>query len=321
MALQWLKQPDGTLVLWDTAKGGAPLTASPEGKQAMPGTDTTDTARQMFEDKQGTKPPSPFDALTKDQTDVPPTTGDPKIDFNALINAILSKPGELEGGQSVGTAEQASPAEPTTGEEAKASVGKTKDYPGAEPFVQGLVKRGWTPEEAAAAAGNAHVESGFRPGIKSSVKNEQSFGFLQWNKERLQGLKNMSAAKGMDWQDPEAQLDWINMERSGESTKYGGGSEKSSYEKAFKGGGSPSEMAARFGKYVERPKDLSQSVNQRMAAADSYLKYAHAHPNMPVDTAVAQASPMQKPQPYSDGKSMDEEMFSSILGQGGTSWG
>lgn len=330
MPLQWLKQPDGTLVLWNTDKGGAPLTASPEGKQAMPGTDTTDTARQMFEDKQGTKQPSPFDLLTKDLPEAPETTGHGPTDFNALVNAILGAGAGGEGGQSVGTADQASPADPTTGEEkgqlTKTQAAKTgtgsQSYPGAEAFVQGLVKRGWTPEEAAAAAGNVHVESGFKPSIKSSVKDEQSFGYLQWNKERLQGLKNMAASKKMDWRDPEAQLDWIHMERTGESAKFGGGSEKAAYEKAFKGGGSPSELAARFGKYVERPKDLSQSVNQRMTAATSYMKFAGNTAGMPQGqaTAIASASPTQEKQPYSD-QTMDEEMFSSILGQGGTSWG
>jgi hypothetical protein len=40
--------------------------------------------------------------------------------------------------------------------------------PGVD-FVQGMVRRGWTPNEAAGAAGNVHVESGFRPYIKSAA--------------------------------------------------------------------------------------------------------------------------------------------------------
>jgi hypothetical protein len=322
MPLQWLKQPDGTLVLWDTAKGGTPLSAGPADKKQT--TDTTDTARQLFEDNSGTKSPGPLDWLAKDDApQAPPTTGDGRVDFNALINAILSKPDTLEGGQSVGTADQASPAQPSTGEQAaepKASVGKLKggDYPGAEAFVQGLVKRGWTPQEAAAAAGNAHVESGFKPGIKSSAPNEKSYGFLQWNSERLQGLKNMAKDKGLNWQDPEAQLDWIHMERTGESTKYGGTDEKAMYKKALASGGSPADMAARFGKYVERPKDLSQSVQQRMSAANSYLKYATAQApaSDPPLTQVA-ANPLHKEQPFS-GQTMDEEMLNTIVG--GASW-
>ena len=322
MALQWMKQPDGTLVLWDPAKGGAPLTASPEGPQAMPGTDTTDAARQLFEDKQGTRAPSPIDLLASQGPEPPPTTGDARIDFNALVNALLSKPQDLEGGQTVGavTPEGAgyTPAGPTTGEETsapvpKAKVGKTKAgaYSGGEAFVRGMIKRGWTPEEAAGVAGNVHVESGFRSEIKSSAPTEQSYGFLQWNKERLQGLKNMAASKGLDWRDPETQMDWIHMERTGESTKYGGGDERTAYKKALSGGGSPAQIAERFGRYVERPKDLSQSVEQRKAAAIEYAKFGAPKPNVPTRTEVAKSEV-----PFSGGQTLDEELASAILGQG-----
>lgn len=327
--LQWLKQPDGTLVLWDPSKGQAPLSAGPTGPQAMPGTDTSDVARQMFEDKQGTASPSPTDWLSKNLPEAPPTTGDPKTDFNALINAFLQKPaaGEDqtgEGGQSLGTGDNATPVTPTTGEETSRpapKAGKTQAYAGGQAFVDGLIKRGWTPDEAAAAAGNAHVESGFKPGVKSSVANEQSYGFLQWNGKRLQGLKNMAKDKGLDWQDPEAQLDYIHMERTGESAKYGGTDESAMYKKALSGGGSPAEMAERFGKYVERPKDLSQSVKLRMAAADQYAaltaKSKGAAPsdqyaNVPLQGPAA--DPMNSQQPFSN-QTMNEEMFSSILNQ------
>jgi LysM repeat protein len=137
-------------------------------------------------------------------------------------------------------------------------------------FVEGMMRRGWTIEEAAGAAGNAHVESGFRPGIKSSVPNEQSFGFLQWNGKRLRGLKNMAAQTGRDWQDPEVQMDWINMERNGDSVKFGGDNESRMYQKAFAGGGSPEEIAERFGQYVERPLKLADTVDIRRAAAAKY---------------------------------------------------
>jgi hypothetical protein len=137
-----------------------------------------------------------------------------------------------------------------------------------------MVKRGWSPHEAAGAAGNVHVESGFRPAIKSSVPGEQSYGFLQWNQDRLQGLKNMAAATHRDWRDPEAQMDWIHMERTGESVKYGGGDERAAYARAFAGGGSPAAIAERFGRFVERPRDLSQSVGLRRRAAEQYASQA-----------------------------------------------
>src|SRR5215475_10946529 len=85
-------------------------------------------------------------------------------------------------------------------------------------FVQGLVNRGWSVPEASAAAGNVHVESGFRPGI---VAPNGDTGLLQWNGARLAGMQRYAAASGRDWRDPEAQLDWIAMERSGGSRQFG----------------------------------------------------------------------------------------------------
>jgi hypothetical protein len=136
--------------------------------------------------------------------------------------------------------------------------------------MEGMMRRGWTPEEAAGAAGNVHVESGFHPGIKSSVPNESSFGFLQWNNQRLRGLQTMAEASGRDWQDPEVQMDWIQMERNGESVKFGGSDERHFYNKAFSGGGTPEEIAERFGQYVERPRRLADTVEIRKAAAAKY---------------------------------------------------
>jgi hypothetical protein len=133
-------------------------------------------------------------------------------------------------------------------------------------FVQGLVNRGWSVPEASAAAGNAHVESGFRPGI---VAPNGDTGLLQWNGPRLAGMQRYAAATGRDWRDPEAQLDWIAMERSGDSRRFGV-DERGGYRKAFAGGGAPGDMAAGFGQYVERPADLSASVAQRSAMATAY---------------------------------------------------
>jgi hypothetical protein len=157
---------------------------------------------------------------------------------------------------------------------ARYSKTKIDTYPSGTAFVEGMVRRGWTPEEAAGAAGNVHVESGFQPAIKSSVPGENSYGLLQWNKDRLTGLQNMAKQTGRDWTDPEVQMDWIDMERSGKSVSYGGGDERSSYRKAFAGGGTPEDIAERFGQFVERPEDLSQTVRQRRQAAAQYAARA-----------------------------------------------
>lgn len=137
-------------------------------------------------------------------------------------------------------------------------------------FVQGMVRRGWAPNEAAGAAGNVHVESGFKPYIKSAAPGEQSYGFLQWNGDRLRGLQNYAQQTNKDWTDPDTQMDWIHMERTGDSIKYGGTDERWAYRHAFKGGGSPADIAQRFGIYVERPQDINQSVDLRRRAATQY---------------------------------------------------
>jgi len=129
-----------------------------------------------------------------------------------------------------------------------------------------MVNRGWSVPEASAAAGNVHVESGFRPGI---VAPNGDTGLLQWNGGRLSGMQRYAAATGRDWRDPEAQMDWIAMERSGDSRRWGV-DERGGYRRAFAGGGAPGDMAATFGQYVERPKDLSATVGQRSAMAVAY---------------------------------------------------
>src|SRR5262245_16023487 len=149
-------------------------------------------------------------------------------------------------------------------------------------FVQGMVNRGWTNDEAAAAAGNAHIESGFIP---ANVAPGGDSGLIQWAGPRLAGLQSYASATGRSWKDPEAQMDWLSVERSGEPTKWGGSDERDSFRKAFDTGGSPQEMAARFGQFVERPRDLSATVGQRMAAAGLYA------PTAPPTTQVATTPP------------------------------
>jgi len=152
-------------------------------------------------------------------------------------------------------------------------------------FVQGLVNRGWSVPEASAAAGNAHVESGFRPGI---VAPNGDTGLLQWNGARLAGMQRYAAATGRDWRDPEAQLDWIALERSGGSRQFGV-DERGGYHKAFAGGGTPADMAATFGHYVERPADLSATVGQRSAMATAYGGGAPRAVGIPAMPAAAPA--------------------------------
>jgi len=143
-------------------------------------------------------------------------------------------------------------------------------YPEGRDLVAGLIKRGWTPSEAAAAAGNIHVESGFHPGIHSSVTGENSYGLMQWNGDRLAGLQRFALAFGRDWKDPEVQMDYMDLERKGGSVAFGGTDERGAYKRAFGRGGTPGDLAARFGQYVERPLALADTVDERRAAAELY---------------------------------------------------
>jgi hypothetical protein len=204
--------------------------------------------RQMMEQQLGSNPPP--SALDEElaRQERPTEWGEPR--------PVETQPGSLARLRTLPGTEAAQPTP------------KAKTPGGS--FVEGMVKRGWTREEAAGLAGNVHIESAFRPDVKSSAPKEQSYGLMQWNKDRLQGLKNMAAATKRDWRDPEAQMDWINMERTGESVKYGGSNEKGFYKKALGQKGTPEEYAERIGRYVERPRRIEDTLKQRQQYAKQY---------------------------------------------------
>jgi len=133
-----------------------------------------------------------------------------------------------------------------------------------------MIARGWTPEEALAAAGNVNVESGFNPAAVN--KGGGDTGLVQWTGPRKAALKSFATATGRDWTDPEAQMDWLHMERTGESARWGGGNEQRGFTKAFAGGGTPADMAHRFGQFVERPAKLAATVADRTSGAAAYAQ-------------------------------------------------
>jgi hypothetical protein len=139
-------------------------------------------------------------------------------------------------------------------------------------FIAGMVQRGWTPAEAAAAAGNIHAESGFDPGIqeRQPLAGRGGFGLLQWTGPRRRALESFAASTGRAVDDLETQMDFLHAERTGQSTRYGGPDERTSYRKAFPEGGGPSELAYRFGAHVERPANLEASASKRTAAARQF---------------------------------------------------
>jgi hypothetical protein len=145
-------------------------------------------------------------------------------------------------------------------------------------FTGGLIKRGFTPAQAAGIAANANVESNFDPGAINPSGGDS--GLLQWTGPRLQGLRNFANATGRNWHDPETQMDWIALERSGESTKYGGTDESGNYAAAL-AGKTPAEIGGAFGQRVERPKDISTTIDRRTKLADLYTPRLGQQPVAP----------------------------------------
>jgi len=134
-------------------------------------------------------------------------------------------------------------------------------------LMYGLQKRGFTKEEAAAVSGNVQGESGFDTSIQDFKKSEH-FGLMQWGGNRFKGLQNYAKTKNADWTDPEIQYDWIALERSGESAKYGGSDESRGYKKAL-ASGDVKQMAHDFVQYVERPSkaEIASSAPGRISNA------------------------------------------------------
>lgn len=125
-------------------------------------------------------------------------------------------------------------------------------------YQKALMAMGWSVEEANAAAGNMMHESGTRG--SQAVGASGDFGLMQWLGPRKRGLMNYAASQGKSPTDEGIQLQWANMERTGESVKYGGSDERSFYKRAF----SYDDPVAGFMMEAERPAVQNRvSVTQR----------------------------------------------------------
>jgi hypothetical protein len=81
-------------------------------------------------------------------------------------------------------------------------------------FISGMVARGWSPEAAAAMAGNVKGESDFDPSGATGDAGT-AHGLVQWRGERFTALKKFAAESGRDWRDKEVQMDFLNKEYRG----------------------------------------------------------------------------------------------------------
>ena len=76
-----------------------------------------------------------------------------------------------------------------------------------------LLRRGYSPPQAAALTGNILQESGGDPSRPND--KEGGHGLLQWRNERWRGLQDYAASRGSSPYDPDTQLDYIGVEMAG----------------------------------------------------------------------------------------------------------
>lgn len=85
---------------------------------------------------------------------------------------------------------------------------------GPNPFAQRAysyyIGLGYQPHQAAALAGNAQAESGFRPTVLGD--NNQAFGTFQWHGSRQQDLQNYAQRNNLDPKQLETQLGFFDWE-------------------------------------------------------------------------------------------------------------
>lgn len=129
-------------------------------------------------------------------------------------------------------------------------------------IVKFFVSKGLSPEQAAGIAGNLYIESGFNTDALGD--GGTSYGIAQWHKERKNGLFNWVRSKGLDVKNLGAQLQFLWKELNT--------TEVNALNK-LKQTDSPSEAAASFAKYFERP--ASKDYSNRSGAAETiYSSYA-----------------------------------------------
>lgn len=86
-----------------------------------------------------------------------------------------------------------------------------------------LIARGWTPQAAATAIGQAVEESGVRSDgplgdtARFGTGDAAAHGMFQWRDGRFRALKKFAEARGTHWQDFDTQVDFFDQERKSRS--------------------------------------------------------------------------------------------------------
>lgn len=149
-------------------------------------------------------------------------------------------------------------------------------------IFQGFRDRGYSPALAAALTGNILQESGGNP--QALNQKEGAYGFMQWRLDRRKDLEAFAAARGLQPNDPNVQLDYIAAEMRGKERRAG---------KAFLATDDVAAANQALKRYI-RYGDDSQA--KRLAYARAFLPQAAAQP-APQAAPVTAAPPAAPPQP------------------------
>jgi len=152
---------------------------------------------------------------------------------------------------------------PTAGDEEGTPLGGGETTT-AKALLDGLVKRGFSKEEAAAIVGNLYAESGFRTDATNPTSG--AYGLMQWLGGRKSRLISFAKDKGKSASDLETQLDYIRWELAG-GNQY----ETAQFAAAMASGSTLSAKTRGFAEKVERasPAELNASMKKRIGAAQS----------------------------------------------------
>lgn len=178
------------------------------------------------------------------------------------------------------------PQQGTQARKAYRKGGKVKKYAGGgqatddnqyddKTITEGLVNRGFTPEQAAAVTGNMYGESSYDTNAMGD--DGSAYGLMQWRGDRLSALQSMALQRGVPQNDLNLQLDYAARELQGK------GREAKNFQRAMSEGSNLPDRTALFTKYVERPSAfaLQESTPRRINAAQQ----AYRNANMNIDNS------------------------------------
>lgn len=181
----------------------------------------------------------------------------------------------------------------------------------AKQYIDGLVRRGFSPAQAAALAGNIQSESAGNPTAYNA--DENAYGLMQWRLDRKTGLEDYARSTGRDPRDPEAQLDWLAVEMTGPEAKSARG---------FLAAQDPASASAALKGYIRYANGTeNERLNNTLSFAQGYGRQetpgmqALAQPDTSAgDKLLDQFLGPNPTAPASPGKSNDDDLLDLFLG-------